>query len=64
MTSEIAFNDHLLTRMKYRRDWSIVSVFPHTAVAFVGSQGTASGGFQNTATLGLLWWFGGQQVSW
>ena len=46
MTSEIAFNEHLLSRMEYRRDWSIVSVFPHRAVAFVGSQGIVSGGFR------------------
>jgi hypothetical protein len=28
MTSEITFNDHLLTRLEYRRDWSTASVFP------------------------------------
>jgi hypothetical protein len=28
MTSEIAFNDRLLTRLEYRRDWSTASVFP------------------------------------
>lgn len=42
MTSEITFNDHLLTRLEYRRDWSTASVFPHTAVPFAGSQDTAS----------------------
>jgi hypothetical protein len=42
MTSEITFNDHLLTRLEYRRDWSTASVFPHAAVPFVGTQGTMS----------------------
>jgi hypothetical protein len=42
MTSEIAFNDRLLTRLEYRSDWSTASVFPHAAVPFVGSQDTVS----------------------
>ena len=42
MPSEITFNDHLLTRLEYRRDWSTASVFPHAAVPFVGSQDTVS----------------------
>jgi hypothetical protein len=28
MTSGITFNDHLLTRLEYRRDWSHSPVFP------------------------------------
>jgi hypothetical protein len=43
MTSEITFNDRLLARLEHRRDWSTASVFPHTAVPFVGSQDTVSG---------------------
>ena len=42
MTSEITFNDHLLTRLEYRRDWSTASVFSDTAVPFVSSQDTVS----------------------
>jgi hypothetical protein len=42
MTSQITFNDHLLTRLEYRRDWSTASVFPHAAVPFLGSQDTVS----------------------
>ena len=42
MTSEITFNDRLLTRLEYRRDWSTASVFSHAAVPFVSSQDTVS----------------------
>ena len=42
MTSEITYNDHRLTRLEYRRDWSTASVLPHAAVPFVGSQDTVS----------------------
>jgi Putative beta-barrel porin-2, OmpL-like. bbp2 len=43
--------------LEYRRDWS-------NQLYFVTSNPAAPSSHQDTATLGLVWWYGGKQGSW
>lgn len=51
------FGDGLETLIEYRRDWNNRDFFPRgTAGRLVNHQ--------DTATLGLVWWYGGKQGTW
>jgi hypothetical protein len=51
------FGDGFQAMMEYRRDWSNQDFFPRgTSGALVKHQ--------DTATLGLVWWYGGKQGTW
>lgn len=43
--------------LEYRRDWS-------NRLYFITSNPSAPSGHQDTAALGLVWWYGGKQGSW
>ena len=45
------------TMLEYRRDWSNHDFFPR-------GKGGILLGHQDTATLGLVWWYGGKQGAW
>lgn len=47
----------LLTRLEYRRDWS-------NQLFFTTDTKGAYADHQDTATLGLIWWYGGKQGTW
>lgn len=47
----------LLTRLEYRRDWSNQLFFTTDAKGIYADH-------QDTATLGLIWWYGGRQGAW
>lgn len=49
--------DGLETLIEYRRDWSDRDFFPH------GTSGKLVD-HQDTATVGLVWWYGGKQGAW
>jgi hypothetical protein len=57
LTAEYKFADGFLMRGEYRRDWSNQPVFT-----------TATPGalrlLQNTALIGLVWWFGNETGPW
>jgi hypothetical protein len=56
-TFEHRFADGFLARAEFRRDWSNARFFP----------GSRSGDLrtrQNTALIGLVWWFGNKHGSW
>jgi hypothetical protein len=56
-TTTYRFGDGFIGMLEYRRDWTNQLFFPRgTAGALVGHQ--------DTATLGLVWWYGGKQGSW
>lgn len=57
MTAEYKFGDGFLLRGEYRRDWSNRPFFLTAAPGVLKKE-------QNTATLGLVWWFGRKQGSW
>jgi hypothetical protein len=59
LTSTVAFRtkDAFEVRLEYRRDFSNVPFFYGPVVGVVEKA-------QDTATIGLLWWFGGKQGSW
>ncbi|WP_047489064.1 outer membrane beta-barrel protein [Terriglobus sp. TAA 43] len=51
------FGDGFQAMLEYRRDWSNQAFFPRgTAGAHVNHQ--------DTATLGLVWWYGGKKGAW
>ena len=59
VTLTYAYNvaDGLQVKTEWRRDWSNVPIF------LTGTQNVYSKD-QNTATLGLIWWFGRKQGAW
>jgi hypothetical protein len=56
-TFEYRFSEGLLTREEWRYDWSNQPYFLSSAL------GVLKNG-QNTATIGLVWWFGGKEGAW
>lgn len=56
-TFEYKLSDNFLMREEWRRDWSNQPFFL-TSTLFVLKR------YQNTATIGLVWWFGGKQGAW
>ena len=56
-TFEYKFSEGLLTREEWRYDWSNQPYFLSSAL------GVLKNG-QNTATIGLVWWFGGKEGAW
>jgi len=57
LTFEYKFSDDFLMREEWRRDWSNQPYF------FSDTLGLLKTG-QSTATIGLVWWFGGKQGAW
>ena len=57
LTATYQFADGFQTRMEYRRDFSNQPFFLTGKPGFLKKE-------QNTATLGLIWWFGGKSESW
>jgi hypothetical protein len=57
LTAEYKFSDGFLMRGEYRRDWSDQPFFT------TSQPGTLRDG-QNTALLGLVWWFGNKSGVW
>lgn len=51
------FGDGLIGMAEYRRDWSNQLFFP------TSNAGTHAG-HQDTATIGLVWWYGGKEGTW
>ena len=51
------FQDGFQTRLEYRRDFSNRPFFLTNSPSMLAP-------YQDTATVGLLWWFGGKQGSW
>jgi hypothetical protein len=56
-TYEYRFADGFLARTEWRRDFSNQPFFLTELPSVLKKE-------QNTATLGLIWWFGGKQGSW
>jgi len=56
-TYEYKVADGLLTRVEYRRDWTNVPYFLTNKPGVLASH-------QDTATVGLVWWYGGKQGAW
>jgi hypothetical protein len=56
-TFSYRFGDGFMGMAEYRRDWSNHLFFPR------GDAG-AFAGHQDTATIGLIWWYGGKQGAW
>jgi hypothetical protein len=56
-TAEYKFADGFLARMEWRRDFSNQPFFLTDVPNVLKKE-------QNTATLGLIWWFGQKQSSW
>jgi hypothetical protein len=56
-TAEYKLANGFLLRGEYRRDWSNQPFFLTEQPGFLKKE-------QNTATLGLVWWFGRKQGSW
>lgn len=56
-TFEYKFSEGFLMREEWRRDWSNQPYF------LTSTLGLLKNG-QNTATIGLVWWFGGKKGSW
>lgn len=57
LTSEFKLSDEFLLRSEWRRDFSNQQFFLTDKPGFLKKE-------QNTATLGLIWWFGRKQGSW
>ena len=57
LTAEYKFGDGFLLRGEYRRDWSNKPFFLTATPGALKKE-------QNTATLGLVWWFGRKQGAW
>ncbi len=57
LTFEYKFSDNFLMFEEWRRDWSNRPYFL-TPTLFVLKN------YQNTATIGLVWWFGGKSGAW
>lgn len=56
-TYEFKVADGLVTRFEYRRDWSNTPFFLTNKAGVLSSH-------QDTATVGLVWWYGGKQGAW
>jgi hypothetical protein len=56
-TYEYKFGDNFDSFLEYRRDWSNVPYFQTSNPAVLATH-------QDTATLGLVWWYGGKQGTW
>lgn len=56
-TFEYKFGDGFIAMAEYRRDWSNQAFFP------TGTEGLLKR-HQDTATIGLVWWYGGKQGNW
>jgi hypothetical protein len=56
-TFEYKFSDSFLMREEWRRDWSNQPFFLTSTLGRLKND-------QNTATLGLVWWFGGKEGAW
>jgi hypothetical protein len=56
-TLEYKFADGFLVRGEFRRDWS-------NQQFFTGPRPDDLRGHQNTALVGLVWWFGNKQGAW
>lgn len=57
LTAEYKFGEGFLLRGEYRRDWSNLPFFLTEAPGVFKKE-------QNTATLGLVWWFGRKKGTW
>lgn len=57
MTAEYKFGEGFLLRGEYRRDWSNRPFFLTATPGVLKKE-------QNTATLGLVWWFGRKKGAW
>jgi predicted porin len=57
LTAEYKFNEGFLLRGEYRRDWSNKPFFLTDTPGVLKKE-------QNTATLGLVWWFGQKKGAW
>jgi len=57
VTAEYKFADGFLGRVEYRRDFSNQPFFLTEQPGILKKE-------QNTATLGLVWWFGGKEGTW
>ena len=56
-TYKYSFGNGFDAFLEYRRDWS-------NRLYFVTSNPAAASSHQDTATLGLVWWYGGKQGAW
>jgi hypothetical protein len=56
-TYKYALGDNFDAFLEYRRDWS-------NRLYFITSNPAAPSSHQDTALLGLVWWYGGKQGSW
>jgi len=56
-TFEYKFSDNFLMWEEWRRDWSNQPFFLTSTLGSLKKD-------QNTATVGLVWWFGGKQGAW
>lgn len=56
-TWKYSLSDDFDAFLEYRRDWTNIRYF-------VTGNPAAPSGHQDTATLGLVWWYGGKQGSW
>jgi hypothetical protein len=57
LTFEYKFTDNLVMREEWRRDWSNQPYFLTSALGLLKNN-------QNTATVGVVWWFGGKSGAW
>ncbi|MGH9855249.1 MAG: outer membrane beta-barrel protein, partial [Blastocatellia bacterium] len=57
LTAEYKFGEGFLLRGEYRRDWSNIPFFLTNTTDIFKKE-------QNTATLGLVWWFGRKKGAW
>jgi len=56
-TFEYKFGSGFIGMVEYRRDWSNKNFFP------TSTEGTMKG-HQDTATIGLVWWYGNKEGAW
>jgi hypothetical protein len=56
-TFEYRFSEGFLMREEWRRDWSNQPYFLSSTLGLLKTN-------QNTATIGLVWWFGGKEGAW
>lgn len=56
-TYEYKFGDNFDSFLEFRRDWSNVNYFGTSHTGVLSNQ-------QPTATVGLVWWYGGKQGAW